>query len=47
MSEDLLQLYTDATVLRHAGGHHIPASGKEKPVYIQFLEKMQQAANDS
>lgn len=38
MSEDLVQLYSNATVLRHAGGHHIPASGKEKPTYIQFLE---------
>ena len=43
MSEDLVQLYADATVLRHPGGHHIPASGKEKPVYLQFLERMRAA----
>ncbi|XP_043197406.1 esterase OVCA2-like [Amphibalanus amphitrite] len=45
MSEELVQLYSNATVLRHAGGHHIPASGKEKPVYLQFLESMRSAAS--
>ena len=45
MSEDLVQLYPNATVLRHTGGHHIPASGKEKPVYIQFLESVRPTAS--
>ena len=40
MSEDLLQYYVDPCVLRHPGGHFIPASGPQKQVYGNFLSKM-------
>ncbi|XP_037074709.1 esterase OVCA2-like isoform X2 [Pollicipes pollicipes] len=40
MSEDLLKCYTDAAVLNHSGGHHIPATSKDKGVYLEFLDRM-------
>ena len=43
MSEDLLSLFegTNSQVLYHAGGHFVPAGSKtEKPVYVNFLERM-------
>lgn len=41
MSVDLLDYFQDAAILKHEGGHFVPASGPQKPHYIQFLEKMQ------
>ncbi|XP_052248811.1 esterase OVCA2-like isoform X2 [Dreissena polymorpha] len=40
MSEDLLQYFEAPTVLEHEGGHFVPASGPQKPVYTDFLQKM-------
>ena len=45
MSEDLLSLFegTKSQVLFHAGGHFVPAGSKtEKPVYLDFLERMKE-----
>ena len=43
MCEDLLSLFgsTKCQSLYHLGGHFVPAGSKtEKPVYIDFLERM-------
>jgi len=40
MSEALLPYYKDPVVLEHEGGHFIPTSGPQKPVYTEFLQKM-------
>ena len=45
MSEDLLPLFdgTNSQVLFHPGGHFVPAGSKtEKPVYMDFLERMKE-----
>ena len=41
MSEDLLQYFSNPDLLRHAGGHFVPASGEEKKAFVAFFEKMQ------
>lgn len=40
MSEHLLQYFNEPTILNHPGGHFIPASGPQKRVYLDFLNKM-------
>ncbi|XP_060086121.1 esterase OVCA2-like [Ylistrum balloti] len=40
MSEELLPCYSDKMILQHPGGHFIPASGPQKKVYIEFLDRM-------
>lgn len=40
MSEDLLQYFENPETLQHEGGHFVPASGPQKPVYTAFLQKM-------
>jgi len=37
MSEDLLSVYDDKSVINHKGGHFVPATSAEKSQYIQFL----------
>ncbi|KAH3718239.1 hypothetical protein DPMN_061039 [Dreissena polymorpha] len=39
MNDDLLQYFKAPTVLEHEGGHFIPVSGLQKPVYTDFLQK--------
>jgi len=41
MSENLLQYFSNTDLLRHAGGHFVPASGEEKKAFVAFFEKMQ------
>ena len=41
MSEDLLKYFSNTDVLRHAGGHFVPASGEEKKAFVAFFDKMQ------
>ncbi|GFO16536.1 ovarian cancer-associated gene 2 protein homolog [Plakobranchus ocellatus] len=40
MSEELLQYFESPTVLRHPGGHYVPAAGPQKRFYVEFLEEM-------
>ncbi len=40
LSEDVLSLFEDPVVLRHPGGHFVPATGKQKDTYLTFLEEM-------
>ncbi|GAB1601098.1 esterase OVCA2-like isoform X1 [Argonauta hians] len=40
MSEELLENYTNRTVLSHTGGHYVPSSSAEKKVYIQFINQL-------
>ena len=40
LSEELLPLFTQPTVVYHPGGHFVPATGKQKPQYLDFLNKM-------
>ncbi|XP_036362320.1 esterase OVCA2 isoform X2 [Octopus sinensis] len=39
MSEELLENYTNCTILQHAGGHYVPSTSLEKKAYIQFIEQ--------
>ena len=41
MSEDLLKYFSNTEVLRHAGGHFVPATGEQKKAFVAFFEKMQ------
>jgi len=38
MSEDLLEVYTNPVVVRHAGGHFIPTASPQKKSYLEFLK---------
>ncbi len=42
MSNELLPYFKNATVLRHPGGHFVPATGKQKSDYLDFLAKMRE-----
>ncbi|XP_065339437.1 esterase CG5412 [Cloeon dipterum] len=39
MSEELAECFENPTVLQHSGGHYVPATGQQKPVYIEFVKK--------
>eukprot|EP00092_Neocalanus_flemingeri_P090151 GFUD01114159.1.p1 GENE.GFUD01114159.1~~GFUD01114159.1.p1 ORF type:complete len:421 (+),score=114.93 GFUD01114159.1:57-1319(+) len=41
MSEDLLQYFASPDIIRHPGGHFVPATGEGKKEFNIFLEKMQ------
>jgi len=41
MSEDLVQFFASPDIIRHAGGHFVPATGEHKKGFNLFLEKMQ------
>ncbi|KAG8233020.1 hypothetical protein J437_LFUL013689 [Ladona fulva] len=36
-SEDLLKAFENPVVIKHPGGHYMPASSQQKPYYIEFL----------
>lgn len=38
-SEELLQYFTNATILNHPGGHFVPTQAPQRKVYIEFLEQ--------
>jgi len=38
MSEELLSNFKSPQIVRHSGGHHVPATAKEKQSYFSFLE---------
>lgn len=38
MSEEIMPLFNNATVVAHPGGHFVPASGEVKLKYMQFLK---------
>lgn len=38
-SETLLAHFSKATIVRHEGGHFVPATSKQKPAYLKFLEE--------
>jgi len=42
MSEDMLQFFASPDIIRHPGGHFVPATGEHKKGFNVFLEKMQQ-----
>ena len=37
-SELLLKFFCQTNVVRHDGGHFVPATGKQKQAYLSFLE---------
>jgi len=41
MSEDMLQFFASPDIIRHPGGHFVPATGEHKRGFPTFLEKMQ------
>ncbi|XP_067866781.1 esterase OVCA2 [Heterodontus francisci] len=41
MSQELSTSFVDPVVLTHPGGHFVPASAPQKPVYLEFLERFQ------
>ena len=40
MSEELLQHFHQPELLRHPGGHFVPATGSTKHGFTQFLDRM-------
>ena len=45
MSEDLLEVYANPVVVRHAGGHFIPTASPQKKAYLEFLKPFVDAKN--
>jgi len=41
MSEDMLQFFASPDIIRHPGGHFVPATGEHKKGFPLFFEKMQ------
>ncbi|XP_078404323.1 esterase OVCA2 [Cetorhinus maximus] len=41
MSQELSTSFVDPVVLTHPGGHFVPVSAPQKPVYLEFLERFQ------
>ena len=39
MSEELTNYFESPQVMKHAGGHYVPATAKERAVYVNFLEQ--------
>ncbi len=39
MSEELMEYFETPSLMRHPGGHYVPATAKEKSGYIPFLEQ--------
>lgn len=39
MSEELMEFFENSELLRHGGGHYVPATSKEKQAYFAFLER--------
>lgn len=44
MSENLLPIFKDPTVIYHPGGHGVPMASSQKKAYIQFLDDQIQSA---
>ena len=40
-SEALLPFFSGPEVIKHEGGHFVPATSKQKQAYLTFLEKYQ------
>ena len=40
MSDAILETFHEPVILRHPGGHFVPATGKQKQVYIDFLKSV-------
>ena len=40
MSDDVLPMFEDVTVVRHSGGHYVPAGAEEKKLYTKFMQKV-------
>ena len=38
-SEALLAFFERPQVIRHDGGHYVPASSKQKQAYLEFLKE--------
>ena len=45
MSEELLEIFTNTTVVRHPGGHFIPTTSQQKKAYLEFLKPFLEARN--
>ena len=43
MSEELLPYFENVDILRHSGGHFVPATGEQKKAFVTFFEKMQES----
>lgn len=39
---EMVSLFKNAQVVRHEGGHFVPATSKQKESYLSFFEKQQQ-----
>ena len=40
MSEELAKYFENPVIIRHPGGHFVPASSAQKMKYIEFIEEM-------
>ena len=43
MSEELLPYFENVDILRHSGGHFVPATGEHKKTFVTFFDKMQES----
>ena len=43
MSEELLPYFENVDILRHSGGHFVPATGEQKKTFVTFFDKMQES----
>jgi len=41
MSEELVEYFSNSKVVRHTGGHYVPATGDNKKCFTDFLTEMQ------
>ena len=39
MSQDLVPYFESPSIVQHRGGHFIPASAKQRELYVEFINK--------
>ena len=47
MGEELLKYFTKPEILKHSGGHFIPASSQHKKSYLEFIDKILNSIEDN
>lgn len=47
MGDEIIEYFDEPVVLHHPGGHFIPNSPEQRPVYSEFLSKQLQHKSDN
>jgi len=42
MSDEIVPLFTDVSLIRHSGGHFLPTGAKVKADLLKFIDEMRQ-----